>query len=583
MSGRRVAIAIGVADAKPLPFLSGALNGAKAFHHWADQLGYESALVTDEDAKPVTVPRLRAELEAMLNAGGSIHRLILYFAGHGLIQEMEQGLWLLSDWKKELRAVDVERLKRRLYRHNIRQLAIFSDSCRSLAVKIDTADLAADPVLGDGPHEINQPDLDRFTAAQDGEETFMVPGDTPEEDRCLFSGLLMEALWGARPGAYSKVVQDKVTSASLRDFLKLEIPELAKRYKRRLDPVMSPSFADGDNIYFPEGPSPKAPVFAAWPDVAVGSMGVDGGGTPTKRRQVRKRASPTPTLIEEIQQQKRPAHFETGAGFAVDGGDVAAFWAPGNVAAERYGQPNWWRLHDVSGSILTRSAPILIEFQDGLFAAVAALPNFVATVLRDQRGVAALLYRPLDSHPDSALGAEMALDRMDRGAIRADEVYSLAVTLRQQKHADPVLGVISAYLYESIGDIGNIRRMAFYYAMQQQPIPYDIALLGHLRGEIEGGRLRVDIPAVAQSIPRDEAEQWNMWTHEATPACRGEVGGRWPWMRQGWALLEDGGPPLAPLALADLAERLTPGRFSSLPAEAAKALAQLFGLVRRGT
>ena len=48
-SGKRMAaLAIGVSDARPLPFLAGAVNGASAFHEWAQGLGYESRLVTDE-------------------------------------------------------------------------------------------------------------------------------------------------------------------------------------------------------------------------------------------------------------------------------------------------------------------------------------------------------------------------------------------------------------------------------------------------------------------------------------------------------------------------------------------------------
>src|SRR5882757_11111160 len=109
---RRAALVIGVSDAKPLPFLAGALNGAKAFQRWADALGYQTRLVTDED-DPVTVLRLRAELEALLAAAGppDTHRLLIYFAGHGVIREANEGLWLLSDWWQELRAVGVESLR----------------------------------------------------------------------------------------------------------------------------------------------------------------------------------------------------------------------------------------------------------------------------------------------------------------------------------------------------------------------------------------------------------------------------------------------------------------------------------------
>ena len=127
---RMVAIAIGVGAAAPLPYLGGAVNGARQFHKWALKLGYTSRLIVD-DEKPVTISRLNSELLAELQSTDPpIHRLAIYFAGHGLIREAEEGLWLLSDWSTQLRAVAVEVLKRRLYRFNVGQIAIFADSCR---------------------------------------------------------------------------------------------------------------------------------------------------------------------------------------------------------------------------------------------------------------------------------------------------------------------------------------------------------------------------------------------------------------------------------------------------------------------
>src|SRR4051812_47379819 len=97
---RMAALVIGVGDAKPLPYLSGALNGARAFHAWAAALGYDATLLVD-DEKPITLGRLREELEELLAPSkGAIHRLLIYFAGHGLIREAEEGLWLLSDWNR---------------------------------------------------------------------------------------------------------------------------------------------------------------------------------------------------------------------------------------------------------------------------------------------------------------------------------------------------------------------------------------------------------------------------------------------------------------------------------------------------
>ena len=62
---RNVAVSIGVAETGGFPFLSGAINAAKAFYGWADALKYQSHLVTDETS-PVTFSRMRFEIEAAL-------------------------------------------------------------------------------------------------------------------------------------------------------------------------------------------------------------------------------------------------------------------------------------------------------------------------------------------------------------------------------------------------------------------------------------------------------------------------------------------------------------------------------------
>jgi hypothetical protein len=105
---RMIAISIGVGGSVATKYLPGAIHGACAFEKWASSQGYETVLVTDEGSD-VTMGVLREKIEALLKASNkSIHRIIVFFAGHGLIREIEEGLWLLSDWRDELRAVAVE-------------------------------------------------------------------------------------------------------------------------------------------------------------------------------------------------------------------------------------------------------------------------------------------------------------------------------------------------------------------------------------------------------------------------------------------------------------------------------------------
>ena len=588
--GRMVALAIGVSDAPPLPFLGGAVNGARAFHEWAQELGYESRLVTDEpdpvtdEPTPVTVRRLRDELEGLLAAGESgIRRLLIYFAGHGVIREVEEGLWLLSDWNRELRAVAVEALKRRLYAYRINQVGFFADACRTLPADIDTADLTRDALLGMGPGPRSATvAIDKFIAAQDGTRAFMIPGRAPDEDRCLFSGVLLEALWGTKRPAFSKLMPGKVTSRSLGAYLQTEVPRLAEHYRLALVPSVSPTFPEGDDVYFGDGPEVTPPGFLPWPPADELILPESDVSRDQLRGPLTTPNTADSRLEGHLRTQERPAAFEMPSVFGVDGQAVEGIWTTRDVIAEIHSRPGWWRICRQNGYVLELPAPVLIELASGAFAAATALPDFNASVVATDSGVAALVYREAYTPLLVARATVDAIGKLERGAMRADEATDLAVELRQDKHADPVRGVISAYLYDSIGDVESIRRMAFYYLRHGQAIPYDIALLAQLEGgKRNDGLLWATVPAVPQREPRTQQESRVNWTHEATHEATGVVGGFWPWLRQGWAFLDDpaaDGSTLVLPGLIELAAELTSARFTTLRPAGGRRLASMFNL-----
>src|SRR5262249_54039262 len=144
-----------------------------------------------------------------------------------------------------------------------------SDACRSLPHGVDQADLIADGLLRVGSR---QPDplvaIDKFVAAQDGAETFTIPGNDPEDDRCLFSGVLIDGLWGLnglRGGPFSKLEPDKVTSRSLGAYLQSEVPARAALYDLTLNPLVSPTFPEQADYYFTRSAGAAAPSLAPWP------------------------------------------------------------------------------------------------------------------------------------------------------------------------------------------------------------------------------------------------------------------------------------------------------------------------------
>lgn len=562
---RRAVLAVAVSDAKPLAYLGGALNGARDFSKWAFALGYETRLLTDEK-DPVTFDRLRIEMEDILE-GEPIHRFIIYFAGHGLIREAEEGLWLLSDWYTKMRAVAVEVLKRRLYWYGIKQLTIFADACRSLPTDIYAADLAADPLLGRGPQQPTiPPAIDKFIAAQDGVKTYMITGQKPENDRCLFSGVLLQGLWGARTEAFSGNSPNKVTSQSLAAYLQGEVPKIAQRYDLNVIPSVLPTFPPGDDVYYDLNADPSPPSFPDWPPAHTSTqLGVLTASEPASDA----------VLLDQLRNQDRPDRHEIECGFASEGSPVKAIWTSTDISAKRLEAREWWRIGPTRGSASEYPIPILIEYEDDCFAALTILPSFFVTILREPRGVTAVIYREIHCDPGVAAATEDAIAEMEAGALRADRATDLAVALRQLKHFDPVRGVLSAYLYDSISDIESICRMASFYVQEGQPIPYDIALLAGLKCELDDGRLYAHVPAISARRPRTEAEEHFTWTHSTTPKGIGLVGGLWPWMRQGWAFLDEveAVSNLVLPNLSRLTSHLRPARFTTLDAFGGRALA----------
>jgi hypothetical protein len=441
---------------------------------------------------------LRGKLKAMLlSERNDISRFIIYFAGHGLIREAEEGLWLLSDWNNELRAVAVEALKRRLYKYGVKQISIFADACRSLPTNMDAAELVPDAVLGRGPVEsTTAPYIDKFIAAQDGASTFAVPGSSPEEDRCIFTGVLMEGLWGIAPSAVSSYFEGKVTSQSLGQYLLAEVPKRAQTYNLRLNPYVQPLFPLGSDVYFGNTiPKPDPPHFSPWPSLGdVLSLGFRSA----PHHPLSETFDPGLALQARIKSQDIPTHFETGSGLAVEGLPVQAIWLPPEFFAGTGGRLDWWHLGTQASGSLDRSVPALIELQNGHFLAITGLPQFIVACVCDGMGAQALVYRELNATMETANLASDAICQMESGSLRADTVSALAAQLREFKHVDPTLGVISAYLYDSIGDVENIRRMAGFYVDNGQAIPYDIVLLAQVETQWSDShsQLEVSIPYV---------------------------------------------------------------------------------------
>jgi hypothetical protein len=595
-----VAIAIGVGRAERLDYLDAAVRGAHAFHEWSSAMGYESCLVTDERTG-VTVETLRNEFMGVLSRGHQpIHRLLVYFAGHGTIREAEQGLWFLSDWYRTARAVGVEALKRRLFGYAIDQIGVFADSCRVLPGTMVLDNVDAVGVLGFGPRDDaadQQTPVDRYFATADGAATFVVPGRLPSDDLCLFSGVLMPALWGTEPQAFSALNGGKVTSQSLSRFLRNEVPVRARPYGLDVHPRTFPGFPELDDIYFADDARVTVPRLPAWPEPAAK---VDMRVPPEDdMRPADELAALFPEDAFHIADTLGLQRGLDGIDFLAESSTRAAeraFFANARVLFARTSSGFGIEYSGAFPYPYVRVAPrttashfapasLLLELGHNRVAVLTALPRLAAAFHVADEGVDAIVYSYPGSARWSTQTAIAVLAALNDGGLSATAATDLAVRLRHGKHADPVLGVVAAYLYDAIDDVDSIRRIAFYYANGGEAIPYDVAMLGHLRGRRgDDSLLHARVPAVAQRAPRTQTEERTSWASEATGEVEGIVGGFCPWLRQGWALLgkpADDGSTLVLPPLADVASTLTPARFTTVDTDGARVLADYFQLAER--
>jgi len=590
-----IKLCISVAVSKPevLDALPGAIEASRAIQGWATAAGFATEAITD--ARPgssVTVAGLRARLTPLLaNTAQVIDHLIFHFAGHGLKNGAEDQFLLLSKWQSRPdEAIKLALFVRLLQFYQPSRVSLFLDACRSEAPKGAADELNGSGVL-DRPSEEPVEFLeDRFRAAVAGKASYMISDAHGGPPHCLFSSVLLNAFCGKYPEAIeTRGAERVVTSAKIYGAVTHHLPLEAVRYRVSLTPSLKPAFVPPSDVYtrlpFPFEP-PPLPGPSPLPMSPAPSMPQDESAQERAERRVQDVKATYAT-------EQRPTHFETGAGLAVDGPLLSL---PPVASPPVEVQPDdqtagrqWWRFKGPNFELM-ETASVAVTTVSGAVVGVAAVPNMIVSIstATDARqkhvGAASVIYRPAkyrapDDEVEAASAAsEDVIARMRAGALDAEEALSVATRIRGSKHANPMLGVIAAYLYDANNDRDSIRRIAWFYAnsIVPEPIPFDVALLADLRGERGlDGRIRVRVPAVSQRAPRTPDEEAHPeYFCATTEVAEAVVAGGFPWLRQGWALLRVSRLPFAPV-LMELGAQLLPFSFTTLLPEAGRVLQTL--------
>jgi hypothetical protein len=182
-------------------------------------------------------------------------------------------------------------------------------------------------------------------------------------------------------------------------------------------------------------------------------------------------------------------------GITVHGTRVTRAWTGGAAGAEVRPAGATAGSHvalDLRGA---RGATVLLQFESGGGAVVAALDNYIGHVAVDEFGVNSVSYVPSRSNEASegyrakakeiaglhaliATAARTGAFRLEGSrAVRARTARELADRIRVWKSIDPTLGIYAAYAYANAGLITEVRSVRDYLRMDLGVDLFDVSLL----------------------------------------------------------------------------------------------------------
>jgi hypothetical protein len=547
-------IGIGVARPAGMQPLPGVLNSVAAMDRWACDQGYTSVTITDEQ-HPVTAPRLCHEILAALRE--QLERIVVYFAGHGFLTPPDQ-IWILSDGPDvNSGRVSRDTLRGSLATYRPKQISVIADSCQ-VARYFQTGTV---PILLDRPGPRRRVFVDGIYSAMPNEPAFAFGSVLGANPFCLFTSVLADFLMGTDERAFKLAngTLPDVTTQTLYFSLPDAVLERGAVLGVDQEPRIEPGFPFGQDVY--SRFAGRTGSGAVPPDVPL----IESIRPPSTPPPSGPQQSP-PELDEEIVKQQITAMAEYGspaavvcktgrtAGWGVIVNEQPTGFAVGPNRAETGAV--WYPvmrsdLDEAIPYVGRRSRSLMtLAWANEVTSGFCMIPTFehlVAIVqLADAEadsppGCSHLSWVPdydLWGYRDYTLKAWEALKHLLDGTFGSMDVRRMADDLRVAKHANPIIGVVCAYLYDAVGDSDSISRLCHFYVAHSQPIPFDIALLsnGHLdrKEGVDGWLLRYEAASRDPARERIGAPSY-LW--RATEGGTGEVGGMTPLIRAGWSRL----------------------------------------------
>ncbi|MEG1667391.1 caspase family protein [Chryseobacterium sp.] len=209
-------ISIGINNVIGLPPLTAAAQGAIDFDTWAQSQKYKTKLFTDTGGKQVSVNDVFLEIERIIDEK-TCEKLIIFFAGHGILLSPFQERWLFPKAQKNPNeSVNVVASIANAQLSDIPYIVFISDACRILPKELQLTGSGYEIFpIGDGNGD--KCVIDTFYATLPGNVAKEVSSTVNSKGYGIFTKALLEILEGQHPESITGEIEEGVISYS--DFI----------------------------------------------------------------------------------------------------------------------------------------------------------------------------------------------------------------------------------------------------------------------------------------------------------------------------------------------------------------------------
>ena len=548
--------------------LPGAITSARRLREWAEQAdedcNYKVLYLADHDDddvyKKIDVQLVREKVTEFVN-NNFIDRLVVYFAGHGIVRSAGDQFWLLTNAANDQReGINVEAFRRGLLKCNIGnadfagQLCIIGDACRNTGR--DAIEFYGDPILTSTANMNRRIQLDRFLSTGLGDYSFQINQIGSQSAYCLFSEVMLSALRGEVTEAIDTEdhrFKPVVTNHKLAEYLETEVRSRAAAIEEDMEPDLLTGIHPPYNFY-KRLKEPIPDVIASSQDrqlAAAIRMAIHDSRPKSSNEQLTEVQEARKQTLLGLKDRITREYIRSSrdrVNHWLNPNDIISDFRPNFIAVPRSASAEVEvvrrerKLYQIE-AINCYDAPILIH-QDGKWILIPNYPNVVTVVSRDLPSDILFLktgrYIGRNELWDTYLSDFSNL--VGSVPLRAADAQKFADRIRVMKEEYPHQAVTAGYLYEFSNDYDNIARTA-HYMTYSGVVPFDLALLcaDKIWWSKEKGRLVAfaDLPAVEPSQTSDNEEYRPYYARREFEELKDvRLWGIAPIFRQGWSFMQ---------------------------------------------